>query len=408
VKKFLGVTLGILTAIGGMIDIGNLVGNTEAGARFGMGLAWVIVLGLITIMLYANMAGRVAALSHRAAFDVIRERLGPRVALLNLGASALLTIFTLVAEVAGVGLVLQLATGLNYRLWIPIVALALWAILWYSKFETMERSYALVGLALLVLLAAVWALHPDSGHLLHQSLHPTIPPNEDLKSYFYLAIAQFGAMVTPYQVLFFSSGAVEERWTESDLTVERANVIIGFPIGAMLAMALMVLGTLVLQPRGITVSHLSQVGLPVTLSLGRSGLWLVLIGMFAAVFGAAAEATLSTAYSVCQHFGWEWGKAVHRRQAPRFWVLVIISIVVAAVAGLIFDPIKVALFSLVFSAAAIPLTFFPILIVANDPDYVGDKTNSRFTNLIAVLLLIVMVIISLATIPLLIITRGNA
>ncbi|HZP28585.1 MAG TPA: divalent metal cation transporter [Acidimicrobiia bacterium] len=406
-KKALQFTLGILTAIGGMIDIGNLAGNTEAGARFGMGLAWVIAVGLVAIVLYTNMAGRVAAISHRAAFDVIRERLGPRVAMVNLGASAALTLLTLVAEVAGVGLVLQLATGLNYRLWIPIVALALWAILWWSKFETMERSYALVGLTLLVLLAAVWALHPDSGDLLHRSVHPAIPHGEDLKSYFYLAIAQFGAMVTPYQVLFFSSGAVEEGWTARDLAVERVNVFIGFPVGAMLAMALMVLGAVVLQPRGITVSHLSQVGLPVTLALGRSGLWLVLVGMFAAVFGAAAEATLSTAYSICQYFGWQWGKFVRRPEAPRFWSLLVFLLFIVTTVALIFDPIKVALFSIVFSAAAVPLTFFPILVVANDPAYVGEKTNGPVTNVLAVILLVLMVIVSLATVPLLVATRGN-
>ena len=177
-KKALQITLGILTAIGGMIDIGNLVGNTEAGARFGMSLAWVIVLGTLTVILYANMAGRVAAISHRAVFDVIRERLGPRVALVNLAASSALTVLTLVAEVGGAGLVLQLATGLNYRIWVPAAALLLWLVLWKTKFEPMERTYALTGLALVVLIAAVWALHPDSGSLFHRSLHPTIPAGE--------------------------------------------------------------------------------------------------------------------------------------------------------------------------------------------------------------------------------------
>ncbi|HEX4492699.1 MAG TPA: divalent metal cation transporter [Acidimicrobiia bacterium] len=405
--KPLQITLGVLTAIGGMIDIGNLVGNTEAGARFGMSLAWALVLGGVTIVLYANMAGKVAAISHRATFDVIRERLGPRVALVNLTASALLTVLTTLAEIAGIGLVLELATGVTYRVWIPLAALVLGAILWFAKFEHMERVYGVAGLAMLVLLVAVWRLHPASGELLHRSTHPWRPPHETLYAYWYLAIAQFGAMTTPYEVFFFSSGAVEERWTTSDLNVERANVFIGFPLGTLLALALMILGAVELHPRGIAVSHLSQVGLPITLSLGRSGMWLFLFGSFAAVFGAAAEASLSTAYSICQYFGRQWGKYVRRSEAPMFFRILIATLVIATVGGLMFDPIKVTLLAIVLSAAAIPLTFFPIFIVANDPDFVGDKVNGVVVNALSIALLAVMIVMSLATIPLLIVTRGN-
>jgi Mn2+/Fe2+ NRAMP family transporter len=408
VTKPLQITLGVLTAIGGMIDIGNLIGNTEAGARFGMSLAWALVLGGLTIVLYANMAGRVAAVSHRATFDVIRERLGPRIALLNLMASALLTVLTTLAEIAGVGLVLELATGVSYRVWIPLAALVLWAILWFAKFESMERVYGVAGLAMLVLFAAVWRLHPATGALVHRGLHPWRPPHETVYAYWYLAIAQFGAMTTPYEVFFFSSGAVEERWTKSDLNVERANVYIGFPLGTLLALALMILGAVALKPRGIAVSHLSQVGLPITLGLGRTGMWLFLFGSFAAVFGAAAEASLSTAYSVCQYFGRQWGKYVQRSEAPMFFRILLATIVIGTIGGLMFDPIKVTLFTIVLSAAAIPLTFFPILVVANDPDFVGDKVNSLAVNVMSVALLAIMIVMSLATIPLLIVTRGNA
>jgi Mn2+/Fe2+ NRAMP family transporter len=407
VKKSLQITLGILTAIGGMIDIGNIIGNTEAGARFGMSLAWALVLGGLTIVLYANMAGRVAAVSHRATFDVIRERLGPRVALVNLGASVLLTVLTTLAELAGVGLVLQLATGVTYRVWIPLAAGALWLILWRSKFEHMERAYGVAGLAVLVLLVAVWRLHPDGGDLVHGALHPWRPPHETLYAYWYLAIAQFGAMTTPYEVFFFSSGAVEERWTTADLNVERANVFIGFPLGTILALALMVLGAVALKPHGIAVSHLSQVGLPISLSLGRAGIWFFLCGSFAAVFGAAAEASLSTAYSICQYFGCQWGKYVKRADAPVFFRLLGATLVVATLGALMFDPIKVTLLAIVLSAAAIPLTFFPILVLANDPDFVGEHVNGRITNAVSVVLLAVMAVMSVATIPLLIVTRGN-
>ena len=86
-KKLLEVTLGILTAVGGMIDIGNLVANPQAGARFGVALAWTIPLGVLGIVLYLEMGSRVATVAQRPVFDIVRERLGPKIGLVNLIAS---------------------------------------------------------------------------------------------------------------------------------------------------------------------------------------------------------------------------------------------------------------------------------------------------------------------------------
>ena len=83
-KKIFAVALGILTAIGGFLDIGDLVTNAVVGSRFGLALAWVVPVGVVGICLYAQMAGRVAAVSGRATFEIIRERLGPRSAAANL------------------------------------------------------------------------------------------------------------------------------------------------------------------------------------------------------------------------------------------------------------------------------------------------------------------------------------
>ena len=83
-KKVLGLALGVLTAIGGFLDIGDLVTNAVVGSRFGLSLAWVVVVGVVGICIFAEMSGRVAAVSGRARFELPR-RLGPRVALANLG-----------------------------------------------------------------------------------------------------------------------------------------------------------------------------------------------------------------------------------------------------------------------------------------------------------------------------------
>lgn len=408
-KKFFEIFLGILTAFGGFVDIGDLVANAETGARFGMSLAWVVVIGVIGIVLFAEMSGRVAAISGRPVFDVIRERLGARVALADLVASFLINFLTLAAEIGGLALVLQLATDLNYLLWVPLAAVAVWIVIWKLSFSLMEKIFGITGLLLVVTAVALWQLDPDWGRLLSDAAHPGPPATESWPTYLFFAVALLGAAMTPYEVFFFSSGAVEDHWTRRDLMVNRANVYLGFPLGGLLSLAIMAGAAVVLKPRGISADHLSQMALPVAVGLGKVGLAILYVGMFAAIFSAALETALSAGYTVAQYLGWQWGKYVRPHEASRFHLVVLVSIVASL--GLVLttiDPIKVTEYSIVLSAAALPLTYFPILVVANDPQYVGEYVNSRLTNVVGFAYLVLLLVVSIATIPLMIWTRAGA
>jgi Mn2+/Fe2+ NRAMP family transporter len=402
------VTLGILTAIGGFVDIGDLVANAEVGARFGFSLAWVVLVGVVGICVFAEMAGRVAAVSTRPVFDLVRERLGARAALANLLASSFVNFLTLAAEVAGIALALELATSVSYLLWIPLTALSVWLVIWRVRFETMERIFGLAGLSLIAFGVAFWRLGPDWGSVVHAATHPAVPSDEGLPQYLFFAVSLFGAAMTPYEVFFFSSGAVEEGWTSEDLNVNRANVFIGFPLGGVLSLAIMGTAALVLAPRHIGVDSLAQVALPSVLALGKVGLALLLVGFFAATFGAALETSLSSGYIISQYFGWQWGKHVRPVQAPRFHAVVLISIILGAMLVLTsIDPIKVTEYSLVLSALALPLTYFPILVIANDPDYMGVQTNSKMGNALGSVFLLIVLAASAAAIPLMIVTKAG-
>ena len=408
-KKVLQVTLGILTAIGGFVDIGDLVANAEAGARFRMNLAWVVLVGVIGIVVYAEMAGRVAAVSQRPVFELVRERLGPQAGLVNLVASFFINFLTITAEIAGVAIAISLVASVHYGLLLPLCGVLVWLVIWRMPFEWMERVFGLAGLALAVFVVTVWKVGPDWGSLFDAAASPHVPAGESPFSYAYFGIALFGAAMTPYEVFFFSSGAVEERWTRRDLALNRANVYVGFPLGGLLSLALMASAHLVLAPRGVRVDDLAQVALPVAVVVGKLGLAAVLVGIFAATFGAALETGLSAGYSVSQYLGWQWGKYVRPREASRFHLVVVLAILGAtlfALSGV--DPVKVTEYSIVLSAAALPLTYFPILVIANDPDYMGDRTNGRLLNAIGFVYLVVLVVVSAATIPLMIITRGGS
>ena len=317
VKRLLGVALGILTAIGGFVDIGDLVTNAVVGSRFGLGLAWVVVVGVVGICTYAHMAGRVAAVSGRATFEIIRERLGARTAAANLAASFLINLMTVTAEVGGIALVLQLASGIHYLAWIPVCAFLVWLVIWRVKFKLMENVAGLTGLCLIVFAVALFLLGPNWLELAGTALSPTVPEGESTWTYWYYAVALFGAAMTPYEVFFFSSGAVEENWSPKDVVQSRINVLAGFPLGGLLSLSIAACATVVLLPRQIGVESLSQVVLPVAEAAGRIGLVVVLVGILAATFGAALETTLSSGYTLAQYFGWSWGKYRRARRTPR-------------------------------------------------------------------------------------------
>jgi Mn2+/Fe2+ NRAMP family transporter len=406
VKRFLAIALGILTAIGGFVDIGDIVANAEAGARFGIAHAWVLLIGVVGICVYAEMAGRVTAVSGRPVFDLVRERLGPRVALANLAGSLLVTVLTLGAEIGGVGLALQLATSVDYLLWVPVVAFVLWAVLWRAKFSVLENVFGLTGLVLIVFVIAFFRLPADGGTLWQQAIHPGPPQGEDWGTYWFFAVALFASALTPYEVFFFSSGAVEERWSAKDLITSRVNVFVGFPLGGLLALALMLTSATVFHPLSMSVDTLAQVAMPAAIALGKLGLAAAILGFFAATFGAAMETGLSTGYTVAQYFGWTWGKLRRPRNAARFHTVVMIGIL-AGVAVLMttIDPIQLTEYTLVFSAVALPLTYLPILVVANDRGNLGNRVNGRLANTLGVTYLLIVLAAAFAAIPLMLTTR---
>jgi Mn2+/Fe2+ NRAMP family transporter len=272
----------------------------------------------------------------------------------------------------------------------------------------MERIFGLLGLGLIVFVVALFHLPTDWAALWHQASHPGVPAGQPAPTWWFYAISLIGACLVPYQVIFFSSGGREERWTPKSMFEMRLNALIGFPLGGLLSLAIMAVAVPVLNPRSIQVGHLDQVAMPVATALGKVGLALVFVSFFAATFAAAAESALSAGYSVAQYFGWSWGKEQQPSQVARFHLVCLASLIAATAFILTtVDPVTVTIVSVVLGAAAIPLTYFPVLIVANDGRYLGRWVNGRVTNAAGTIFLLIMVVVSVATLPLLFLTKAG-
>jgi len=208
-KTLLQVALGILAAIGGFVDIGDIVFNTQAGAAFGFQLIWAVVVGVVGIVVFAEMCGRVAAVTGRPVLDVVRQRLGFGAGLVTLIGSVLLSVLTLGAEIGGLALVLELFFDAPYGTMVLVSLLFLVGICWWMPFEWIERVFGYMGLFLLVYLVAAVDLQPDWGELANGFV-PSVP-DHSIAVYAYFAIGLIAAALMPYEVYFYSSGGVEEH-----------------------------------------------------------------------------------------------------------------------------------------------------------------------------------------------------
>lgn len=406
-KQWVAIALGIVTATGGFLDAGTVVTSGEAGAKFGLGLIWAVLLATIAIILLVEMIGRFTSISQKTYADAIREDFGFRFYLLPLTAEIIAESLLLAAELGGMAIALSLLTGISYHIFIPIVALLVWMMVWRGSFDLIENGPAILGLLALSFVAGIIALGGIPLTLLPTLWKPNFQQGT-VTDYFYLVAAILGATISPYLLHFYSSGAREENWSGKSLVLNRVTAIVGMSFGSLGSMALVVLGALVLQPLNMTSSTLGELGLAMAKPFGIVGSILFALVLFTTCLGAALEITLALSYNVAQGFGWEWGEGKKPVEAARFNLVLTIFLLVGVAIGLIgIDPLQLALFASTVIALFLPISLAPFLIIMNDSQYLGDKTNKRLTNIAIICILLIAFVVAIVSLPLEIITGGG-
>ena len=406
----LEITLGIMTAVGGFVDISELVFAAQAGSIFGYALIWVFALMTIGIMAFGEMSGRVAAVAHQPVFNLMRHRLGLKLGLVTLFASVVSTLITTAAEIGGVGLILHYLTGFPYLLMAVVGTVALGASMWVLPFKWIERTYGLLGLLMLVFAVALVKIHPPWDQILGGFV-PQIPSGlseKELLKFGYFAVAITSAVLFPYEAYFYSSGGIEEQWGPKDLPNNRLTTTVGFALGSLLAITIMAISAQLFRPVNVGPQIPGSSALEVAIPLGRAGLLVALLGMLIAIAGAAIETCMANAYSVSQFFGWEWGR--HRKpwEAPRFTIAWIAFMVLALLIVLTdVDVMSLVEYAIVFSIVVLPLTYLPLMLLARDRNYMGQYVNGWLANGLGWLFFVIVTIAALAAIPLYILTSGG-
>ena len=406
----LELTLGIMTAVGGFVDISELVFAAKAGSQFGYALIWVFALATVGIIVFSEMSGRVAAVAKQPVFNLMRHRLGLKLGLLTLGASIVSNLITCAAEIGGVALILNYLTGWPYFLMAVLMTLIFIVSIWVLPFEWIERTYGLLGLFMIVFAAALIAIHPPWDQIA-KGFVPQIPgelSSKELLTFAYFTVAIISAVMFPYEVYFYSSGGIEEGWGPKDMLTNRMTSIIGMGLGSILAVAILSNSAQLFGPANIDPTIPGSAALQAAVPFGKWGLILALLGMFFAVAGAAVETCLANAYSIAQFFGWMWGRHTKPWEAPRFtltWIALFALALLIVLTGV--DVMQLVEFAVLFSILVLPLTYLPLLLLASDKKYMREHVNGPLAKMLGWLYFAIITAAALAALPLFILTSGG-
>jgi len=399
VKKILQLALGVITSVGGFLEIGSVTTAAQAGAQFGYQLLWAILLGTLCLIFLIEMSGRLSAVSKHTIVDAMRERFGFPFFFIVLVGMVIIAFMVLVAELGGIGFGLQILTGVAFPWWAIPVSFVVWLLMWKGSFSLIENGASLLGLVTISFIVSAFKLHPDwSG--VGSGLVPSIPETDKARHGF-LAVSILGASISPYLMYFYSSGAIEDKWDRSYIPINRFIAGFGMTFGGVLSMGVLVVAALALQPKGIQVETFPQAALLMTTALPRWGFYLFAASMIVACFGAALEISLAIAYFFAQGFGWNWSEDLEPSKNSRFAFVYTIIILLAAIPLLLgVDPIKVTMMSMALTSATLPLAIVPFLFLMNDPIYLGKYRNGWISNSVVAVIILISFVLALISIPL--------
>jgi NRAMP (natural resistance-associated macrophage protein)-like metal ion transporter len=390
--------LGVVTSIGGFVEVGSISTAAQAGAEFGFQLLWAVALAGLILAMLVEMSGRLAIVSKRTLAGAIRERFGVHFQAILLAAEVILDTLLMTAEIGGAAIALTLVTGMGFQWWILPIGAVIWLILWTARFAVIEDGLGVLGLVTLAFVVSAWQLHPEP-RALAGGFVPSLP-GHGLVRYAFLAISIVGATVSPYLLNFYASGAIEERMSQSDLWVNRTTAFTGMGFGSVVSMGVLVTAAMTLKPQHILVDSYEQAALMFVPAFGRWAVALFAGALFVGCVGAAVEIALNAGYVLAQVFGWTWGANRPRRSAARFSLTFSLALLAAVAVALVgFDPLQLTMISVALTVVVMPILVLPFLVLMNDAHYVGRHTSGPIGNGVLAAVTAVGALLALVVIP---------
>lgn len=362
-------------------DANGVATYSSAGAHFGYALLWTLPLAFVALIVIQEMAARMGAVTGLGLADLLREQLGVR---LTVGVMVVLLVANwanTIGNFAGVAGSLEIFR-VPRLLGVPLVAALVAVLVLRGGYRLVERIF--LGASALYVLYAVSAVlaRPQWDAVLRAAVLPTWLPGSE---YLVLVIALVGTTIAPWMQFYHQAAVVDKGLAAGDVRYERLDTVLGGLVTVLVAGSIIVATAATLFPHGIRVETAQDAARALAPLAGRYASLLFAVGLLNAAVFSVAIIPLSTAYAVCEAFGWEAGLDRSLTQAPVFYGLFLSVLAASALVilwpGLPLIPVMVA--SQALNGILLPVVLVIMLRLVNDGRLMGAYTNGTGANTVA-------------------------
>lgn len=319
---------GIITAMAGN-DAGGISTYSIAGAEFGFTTLWAIPIMCVLLFVAQMTASRMGAVTGKGFAALIRESFGIRLTALAMLALLIGNVGTSISEFSGIAAGMELF-GVSKYISVPVAAVAVWLLIVGGNYKRVEKVFLILSLVFVTYIVAAFFAEPDWSDAVKNTFVPHLVESPSFVS---LIIAMIGTTIAPWMMFYSQSNVVEKGVTTKDLFSQRIDVGSGAIAACLIAWFIIVTTGAVLFPQGIPVNSAADAAGALAPAVGAYAEILFGIGLVAASFLAGCVLPLTTAFVICEAFGWEAGVSFSWKEAPVFksiltFVIVFSSIVV--------------------------------------------------------------------------------
>jgi NRAMP (natural resistance-associated macrophage protein)-like metal ion transporter len=362
-------------------DAGGITTYSLAGSRYGYELLWTLIPITVALIVIQEMSARMGVVTGKGLADLIRENFGVKVTFWISMALIVANLGNVVAEFAGVAASLQIF-GVPVFLSVPFAAAAVWVMVLRGTYRSVEKFFLLASLFYVVYPISLAFSRPDWAEVAKATVLPRLHSDGE---YVGMLIAMVGTTIAPWMQFYLQSAVVEKGVKVEHYRFSRLDVIAGCVVTDLVAFAIVVACAATLHRAGVKVETAGQAAEALRPLAGRYASWLFAFGLFNASFFAAAILPLSTAYYVCEAFGWESGIDKKYDEARQFYWLYTSILVVGALVVLWprLPLVQIMLVSQILNGMLLPFILIFMLLLINREKLMGQWRNGRAFNAIA-------------------------